>query len=123
MKASLSQHFQDIEWSALLPLIFIIGLIITFCLFFGLFFNFETRFFGDTPFADPNYYVFHPEDEDTCKILSYKYSLHHPMSNNPIKGQVIDKMFEKGCSIPKPDEIPQGFGDWLSKSLNNGVEG
>ena len=38
-------------------------------------YNFDTGFWGDTPYVSKSYYVFHPHPDDTCEELTFKFPL------------------------------------------------
>jgi len=77
-------------------LVFSVGAIAVFTL---LAYDFDTGFWFDTPFTNPDYYVFHPHRDDTCADLQSKYNLYHPEGTNPVKFQLYDRMIEMNCLV------------------------
>ncbi len=61
-------------------------------------YNFETGFWGDTPYVSGSYYVFHPHPDDTCEELTSKFNLFHPNGTNPIKFEIQDEIQNRGCN-------------------------
>ena len=62
-------------------------------------YNFETHLWYDKPYLNPDYYVFHPHEEDTCDDLESKFGLFHPKGSNPIRFEILQDMFEKECKV------------------------
>lgn len=61
-------------------------------------YNFDTGFWGDTPYVSNSYYVFHPHPDDTCEELIFKFNLYHPNGTNPIKFEVLNEIQKRGCN-------------------------
>jgi len=65
----------------------------------GLSYNFNTHFWFDTPFADPNYHVWHPHTNDSCDELQSKLDLFHPKGTNPVRFEIMEAMFLNDCEV------------------------
>lgn len=80
-------------------------LVIIFCIVFAtvvilkITYNFNTGFWGDTSYVDPNYFDWHPSIDDSCQQLQDKLDLFHPHGTNPVRFEILKAMWENNCTI------------------------